>query len=321
MLQLAFLQFKDVNFDPAAFDSFLNKQKKFLPDLISNPQTFFSNEVGKIMSQNHPRSFPFPTLEQLEKIKLDEIKAVYAERFADASDFTFVFIGNFENDKIKPQILKYLGNLPNAKRVETWKDLGIRPPGGKVEKVIRKGVDQKSLVQMVFTGPAKFDRNDARSLSALGELLTIKLTEILREEKSGVYGVGASGSLSKIPYERSTFSVSFPCGPENVESLTNAAVAEIVKIQNGQIEDKDIDKVKEARRVTLREDIRRNEYWALEIGRSLLQGLDMYTLEELETRINEITKADLQQAAKRFIKLDEGKKFVLLPETAAAAIK
>ena len=320
MLQLAYLQFKDVNFDAGAFESFLNKQKKFLPDLISNPQTYFSNEVGKIMSQNHPRSYPFPTLDQLDKIKLDDIKAVYADRFADASDFTFVFVGNFENENIKPQILKYLGNLPNTKRVEAWKDLGIRPPEGKVEKVIRKGMDQKSLVQITFTGSAKFHRNDARSISALGELLTIRLTEILREEKSGVYGVGASGSLSRIPFERSTFSLSFPCGPENVESLTNAAIAEIVKIQNGQIDDKDIEKVKEARRVRTREDVRRNEYWALEISRSLLQGLDLYSLEELETRINEITKADLQQAAKRFIKLDEGKKFVLIPE-AAAAIK
>lgn len=319
MLQLAYLQFSDVNFEPGAFDSFLNKQRKFIPDLITNPQTYFGNEVGKIMSQNHPRAYPFPTMEQLDKIKLDEIKAVYADRFADASDFTFVFIGNFEKEKLKPLLLKYLGNLPGKKRVESWKDLGIRPPAGKVEKTIRKGVDQKSLVQITFTGPAKFDRDEARSIAALGELLTIKLTEILREEKSGVYGVGAFGSISKIPYERSSFTISFPCGPENVESLTNAAIAEVVKIQNGQIDDKDIEKVKEARRVRAREDVKRNEYWALEISRSLLQGLDLYTLEELETRINAITKEDLQAAAKKFLKLDERKQFVLLPELATAA--
>jgi zinc protease len=317
MLQIAYLQFTDVNFESGAFDSFLNKQKKFLPDLISNPQMFFSNEVGKVMSQNHPRAYAFPTLEQLDKIKLDEIKAIYADRFSDASDFTFVFVGNFENEKIKPQILRYLGNLPSKKRVEAWKDLGIRPPEGKVEKTIRKGVDQKSLVQIAFTGPAKFDKNDARSIAALGELLTIKLTEILREEKSGVYGVGAFGSLSKIPYERYNFNISFPCGPENVESLTNAAIAEVVKVQNGQIEDKDIEKVKEARRVRAREDAQRNEYWASEISRSLLQNLEMYTLEELEKRIDEITKEDLQSVAKKYVKLEERKQFVLLPESAA----
>lgn len=317
MLQLAYLQFAEINLEPAAFDSFVNKQKKFLPDLISSPQTYFYDQVGRVMSQNHPRFYPFPTLEQLDKIKLDEIKAVYAERFADASDFTFVLVGNFELEKIKPLILKYLGNLPNKKRVEKWKDLGIRPPDGKVEKTVRKGVDQKSLVQVIFTGPAKYDRDEARSISALGELLTIKLIEILREEKSGVYGVSAFGSISKIPYERFNFTIGFPCGPENVESLTNAAIAEVVKVQNGQIDDKDLAKVKEARRVRAREDDRRNEYWLNGISQSLIQGLDLYTLEEIEKRIDGITKADLQAIAKKYLKIDERKQFVLFPETQA----
>jgi len=170
----------------------------------------------------------------------------------------------------------------------------------------------------MFTGPARFDRNEARSISALGELLTIKLTELLREEKSGVYGVGAYGSIGKIPFERFNFTISFPCGPENVESLTAAAMAEVAKIQNGRIDEKDIEKVKEARRIKAREDVKRNEYWALEVSRSLLQGLDMYTIEELEARINSISKEDLQAVAKKYLKMDERKHFVLLPEAAAA---
>jgi zinc protease len=320
MLQLTYLQFGQVNFDPAAFGSFITKQKQFLPNLISSPQSYFSKEVSKIMTRNHPRAFSFPPTEQeLDSVKLEDVKAVYADRFADASDFTFVFVGNFENEKVKPLIVKYLGNLPGKNRVEAWKDLGISPPDGKLEKTIRKGVDQKSMVQIAFTGAAPFNRDDARSISALGELLTIKLIEILREEKGGVYGVGAYGSLSKIPSQRYTFTISFPCGPENVESLTAAAIAEIVKVQNGQIEDKDVEKVKEARLVRAREDIRRNEYWATEISRHLMQGVDLYSLEELESRIGMITKADLQNAAKKFIKLDEAKRFVLMPEATTAA--
>jgi zinc protease len=271
------------------------------------------------MTRNHPRAFAFPPTEQeLDSLKLEDVKAIYADRFADASDFTFVFVGNFENEKIRPLILKYLGNLPSKNRTEAWKDLGIRAPEGKIDKVIRKGVDQKSLVQMMFTGPAPFNRDEARSISALGELLTIKLIEILREEKGGVYGVGAFGSLSKIPYERYNFTISFPCGPENVESLTKAAIAEIVKVQSGEIDDKDVAKVKEARLVQAREDARRNEYWATEISRSLLQSLELYTPEELERQIGLITKADLQNAAKKFVKLEDAKRFVLMPEATTA---
>lgn len=319
MLQLAYLQFEQVNFDPGAFESFISKQKQFLPNLIANPQSYFSKEVNKTMSRNHPRSIAFPpTEEELNSAKLEHIKAVYADRFADASDFTFVFVGSFETDKLKPLVLKYLGSLPSKNRVEAWKDLGIRPPDGKLEKVIRKGVDQKSIVQLAFVGATPYNRDDARAISALGELLSIKLIEILREEKGGVYGVGAFGSLGKIPYERYSFTVSFPCGPENVESLTAAAIAEIVKVQNGEIDEKDVEKVKEARRVRSREDFRRNEYWATSIVTNLSQGTEIYPQEEIERRIGLITKEELQKAAKKFVKLDEMKRFVLMPETTAA---
>jgi zinc protease len=321
LMQLTYLQFTDVNFDKAAFDSFIAKQKKFLPNLLSNPQIYFSEEANKILTQNHPRVFGLPTVEQLDKINFEDVKAIYKDRFSDASDFTFIFVGNFENEQIKPLILKYLGNLPSKKRVENWKDLGIRPPKGKLEKVIRRGVDDKSQVRITFTGDAKFDLDEHRHLSALGELLTIKLVEVLREEKSGVYGVGASGGLLKIPYERFNFNISFPSGPENARSLTEAALAEIKKIQEGKIEDKDLDKVKEARLVKAREDVKRNDYWATEISRSLLQNMPLSTLEEIEARIRALKKEDIQRAAQKYLNLDQAIQIVLMPETAAAATK
>ena len=66
-------------------------------------------------------------------------------------------------------------------------------------------------------------------LQSLGEILSIKLIEKLREEEAGVYGVGARGGLNKIPYGSYGFTISFPCGPENVTKLKDAALAEVQK--------------------------------------------------------------------------------------------
>jgi zinc protease len=253
----------------------------------------------------------------LDKIDFEQVKAVYKERFGDASDFTFIFVGNFEIDKIKPQILQYLGSLPGKNRAENWKDLGIRPPAGGLKKVINRGVDPKSQVQLVFTGETKFDKHESRLLAFLGELLTIKLNEILREEKSGVYGVGAGGNLQDIPYERYSFSISFPSGPENVDSLIEAALGEIEKIKNGQIDEADINKVKEARLVKLKEDFKRNQYWATEISRSLLRKEELDSLEEIEARTKAVSKADLQRVANKYLKKGGQIQLVLMPEAKA----
>ncbi len=317
LMQLVYLQFTDVNFDKAAFDSFISQQKIFLPNLMASPQIYFGDQVNKIMTQNHPRAFGFPSTEMLEKVDFEQVKSIYRQRFGDASDFTFIFVGNFDVEKIKPELLKYLGNLPTKNGSENWKDLGIRPPKGGFKKVINRGVDQKSQVQITFTGPTEYNLQESRNMVYLADLLTIKLTEILREEKSGVYGVNARGGTNFIPYESYNFTISFPAGPENVDSLIEAAFAEIEKIKKGEIKDEDLNKVKEGKVINIRERFKQNEYWASEISRSIFRNEPMFNLPETEARIRAIDKKDLQKVANKYLKKDEAIQIILMPEEKA----
>lgn len=314
MLQLVYLNFSNIKFSQTEFNSFKEKLKIELQNLTLDPQIFFTNEVSKIMNQNSPRVILYPTAEQLDKMKVEDMEAIYKDRFADASDFTFVFVGSFETEKIKPVILKYLGNLPRINRKENSKDLGIRPPSGKVEETFNKGVDSKSLVEINFTGETVFNREEGRDLAMLGEFLTIKLTEILREEKSGVYGVRASGGLFRTPYDRFNLTIEFPCGPENVNSLIKATLDEIAEIQNGKIDDADLQKVIEARLVKYKADFKSNNYWANSIQQSIFNNIPILTLEETNARAKAVTKADIQRIAKKYLKDEFKKQFVLKPE-------
>ncbi|MGI9034440.1 MAG: hypothetical protein ACR2GD_00220 [Pyrinomonadaceae bacterium] len=121
--------------------------------------------------------------------------------------------------------------------------------------------------------------------------------------------------MSDIPYERYNFTISFPSGPENVDSLTEAALAEVEKIKNGQIEDKDLDKVKESKLVAVKEGLRENQYWATEITRSLLRKEKLYSLEENEARIKAVSKEDIQKVADKYLKTGGQIQIVLMPET------
>ena len=96
------------------------------------------------------------------------------------------------------------------------------------------------------------------ALETIGEILTIKLVEQLREAEGGVYGVGARGNIRNMPYDWYTLNISFPCGPENVEKLKNAALAEVNKIVANGPTQKDLDKVKETYMLDYKEDIKQN---------------------------------------------------------------
>ncbi len=314
MLQLVNLYFTAPRKDPEAFQSFKSRNKMLFQNLMSNPQFYFQDQVSKIMTQNHPRGGGFPTAVELEQIDFGKSYEVYRERFANAGDFKFFFVGNFNIAEITPLLETYLGSLPNINREETWKDLGIRPPKGVVKETLNRGTDPKSFVTIRFTGDHEYGKKANHAIRSLGEVLTIKLIEILREEKSGVYGVGASGSASQFPYQRYSMNISFPCAPENAEDLIAATFTEIERIKTEGVSEEDLQKVKEAQTRNREENLKRNRYWLNQLNAYYYNGSDLSTFNEAESLTDALTIGDIQEAAKKYFDLDNYVQIVLMPE-------
>ena len=313
MMQLIHMYFTAPRKDQASFESYKTRNTMLYQNLMSSPQFFFQNESIKILSQNHPR-VGFPTAEDLAKIDLDKAFDIYNERFTDPSNFTFFFVGNFEVDRIKPMLETYLASIPGYDRKEGWKDIGIRPPKGKLEKVINKGTDPKSQVSINYRGKASYSKQENYYLSSLGEVLTNRLIDIIREEKSGVYGIGARGSLSERPYESYNFSISFPCGPENVEELTKAVYEEVERIKKDGISEEDLNEVKEAQRIDRKENLKKNRYWMSSLSGYYSNDRDISGFYEYEDMVEALTAKDLQGAAKNYLVDDNLIEIVLMPE-------
>ena len=91
------------------------------------------------------------TADTVAQMNLEKSLAFYKDRFADASDFTFVFVGSFDLPTIKPLVEQYLGSLPSLAPQGSRKDVGIRPPPGVVEKVVTKGRTPRSQVGVVYS--------------------------------------------------------------------------------------------------------------------------------------------------------------------------
>jgi zinc protease len=314
MLQLAYLYITSPRKDKDAFDSYKTKQKQLYQNLASNPQIFYSAEYQKLMTGNHPRGGGLPKPEDFDKINLDRAIQIYKERFGNAGDFTFLFVGAINEETIKPLLERYLGSLPSTGKKETYKDLGIRPPTGKVEKLVNKGTEPKSMVNVVFTAPAPYNSKDLYALRSLGEVMSIKLVEQLREEKGSVYGVNAFGGMQKIPYSFSTFNITFPCAPENVDTLTKATIAELNKVIRSGVTAEDLAKIKEQQKRKLEVDMKQNQFWANNLFDAYYFGNDPKGILQKEKQIDELTSKMLQDAAKKYINTAKYIRMVLKPE-------
>ena len=316
LFQLVYLYSTAPRKDEDSFGAFISQMKAVYPNLMSDPNYYFQDQAARVLAQDHPRASVFPTMEDIESVKLDEAYNVYVERFADMDDFVFFMVGNFEVDAIKPHIKTYLASLPATDREESFKDVGIRPPSEGLTKEFKKGTEAKSQVQITIPGELN-DEKDRFLVRILSEALSIKLIENLREEISGVYSTRARASTFKYPYLGYSVNVSFSCAPENVDTLIEATRIEMEKvIANGPTQE-DLDKVKEQEKRDLEENLKQNRWW-LNSLRSVYYNdreIENITEAKLLERIDNLTVEDLKRVANDYLNLDKQITLTLKPES------
>lgn len=312
--QMLHAYFTDLNFDKAAFEGYKQKQSNFMGNMISQPGFYFQQEFYGYLNKENPRwNGIVPTEEKWAATDYELAYKKFKERFANAADFEFFFVGNVDDAAMESFAKKYIASLPSNNTKETAKDLGYRFLKGDLKKVINKGKDPKSNVTIMYYGDAVYSSNDAVAMTALGEVLTIKLVEELRENESGVYGVSARGSMSKIPYESYGFNISFPCGPENAEKLTASALAELDKIVKNGPEEKDVNKYKEAEALEYKKKIKENRYWLTNFTRSFMNGSNPEEILTASEKVKAVTAKEIQEVAKKYLTKDKAIG-VLMPE-------
>ncbi|WP_432672864.1 M16 family metallopeptidase [Flavobacterium sp. SM2513] len=306
LFQMTNAYFTDLNLDKEAFDGYQQKQNSFYKNLGSTPNFYFQQEFYGFLMKDNPRFFGLiPDDKAWEKTNYELAYEKYKERFANAADFEFFFVGNVDDAKMEEYSAKYLGSLPSTSQREKMTDLGFRMPKGDLKKTVNKGTDPKSNVTIMYYGDATYSPKEALAMEALGEVLTIKLIEELRENESGVYGISARGSMNKVPYGSYSFNISFPCGPENAEKLTQSALRELNKIIKDGPQAVDLTKYKEGEIADYKKENKENRFWLSTLTRSYTNGTSAADILKMEERIKGLTTKDLQEVAKKYLSKDK----------------
>jgi zinc protease len=315
LFQLAYLHFTAPRLDTVAFQAFRNQVAPFLANRGSDPGSVFSDTVQVTMGQHSFRARPMSAATFAE-VNGEKALAFYRDRFADASNFTFVIVGNVDLKTLRPLVEQYLATLPSTGRKESWKNVSSPPPTGVRELVVRKGIEPKATTLMVFTGPFTYTPENRAGLRALVDYFQIKLTETLREQLGGTYSPNVGGVGVRTPRQEYAIQVSFSSSPQNVDKLTPTVLALIDTLKRVGPSQADVEKVK-AQALRAREtSLRQNSYWLANIGARDQAKEDLAGL--LDDRlVRELTPAQIQAAARQYFDQGNYVRFVLLPETAA----
>ena len=172
--------------------------------------------------------------------------AFYKARFADASNFTFVFVGSFTPEAIKPLVETYVASLPATHARETWRDLGITPPSGVVEKNIEKGIAPKADVAIVFSGPFVYDDAHKLALRAMTLVLQSRLFDTIRQELGGTYSIDASPDTRKFPKPEFSVRIDWTCDPARTPALVKRVFEEIEFVKAASFSRDQVIRIREA---------------------------------------------------------------------------
>ena len=314
LFQLMHLRFTAPRADPVIFGVMTSQMRTMMANQRQQPEFVYSEVLQEAMFQGHPRR-KVPTIEELESsLNLDKALAFYKDRFADAGDFTFVFVGTIDPATLQPLVEQYLGSLPSTGRKETWRDMGVRRPTGVVERVVEKGIEPKSQTTIVFHGAFEYNQTERVAINAMADILETRLREALREELGGTYSVSASAGYERIPRSEFTVSIGFGSDPARAEGLAARVFEEIATFKKDGPTDTQVHDVRAALTRDFETAIKQNAYVLGQLIGKYQTGEAPETLLAVPSYYAKIDAAMVRAAATKYLDTGNYVKGVLMPE-------
>ncbi len=312
LFQLITLLATEQRFDGSYAPTFEAWARSVVEAHVAWPDAILFDTLDAALSKDHFRRRPL-TLDLFEEFDAERAAAVYTERFADMGEATFVFVGAFDWEELRTLTETYLASLPATDRAESWRDVGIDPPAGRVERVVRSGIEQRSTTALAFAGEMAWSPREAVTLAVLGEIVGIRLHERLREALGGTYYISVDTVARKLPDPEYRVSIFFGSDPDRADELLEEVLVELAWLHSGG-EQRYLDTARELLRTARKEQARDNDFWLDEIEAALQHGEALAEINRFDEWLGALTLEQIAAAARRYLPTDHYIRVVLLPE-------
>ncbi|MCQ2273263.1 MAG: insulinase family protein [Bacteroidales bacterium] len=322
MLQLLNLYYEAPRKDLDAFNRDMDNLRNQLKFVASNPRVAFLLKYREVAYPNDKRTVMLPTEEQINSLSLDREYNIFRERFCDASNQTFFFVGNVNDDAVKT-IAKYLNNLPcNGKqKAETWKDRHADFAKGIQHAEVRKGTDNQGIMIMYGeTKGFKSNKKDKMIVNQLSDAMEITALEVIREKMGGTYSPSVQISYDIEPDGTGSVSWMFyiNCNPEMSQAIEDAALSIINGYLKNGPDAVTLNKVQEQMIINRGTARQNNGFWMGQIMGSYMYNENRDDIDQYDALVKSVSAKDIKKMAKKFINLKNYVVVNLKPEAAPA---
>ncbi len=302
LLQLTYLSFTAPRMDEEAFESFKQRTKASLANQEANPMTALTDTLQMEMYGDHPLAGRVKA-EMIDQLDYNRIMEMYKDRFKEAGDFTFLFVGNINLEEAKPLIKTYLGGLPTINRKENYQDIQLNIRKGTHKNLFEKQMETpKATVLNIISGNCEYNLKNDLLMTMLSQTMSMVYLETVREKEGASYGVSAFGQLSRGIKDEALFQIYFDTDPAKREKMEQIVMSELQKVAQEGPRPEHLAKVKEFLLKKHIEDAKENSYWLGQLNNYYWYKTDMNT--DYEKLVNDLTAEDVKNFTKAL--LDQG---------------
>lgn len=277
MMQMQYLYFTAINKDEKQFQNLMTTLDMGLKNKSLSPDAVFSDSLSATMYNHNPR-FINIDVKDLKDINYDRILQIAKERYQNAGQFTFVFVGNFDEAAIRPLIEQYIASLPaTGEKPEDFNEIQTLTQGEVVNQFKVKTESPKATAFMTWHAEAPYTLENAVKIDVVGQILSMIYLKTIREEESAAYSCGATGIFNLSSHQPKVILQAYcPMNPDKQElavRLMHEGIANMAK----EVDADQLTKVKEYMLKQIDVDAKKNGYWVNTITTYKDYGLDMYT--------------------------------------------
>ena len=312
MMQLLYLYFTNIKKDTTSYNTMIASLKMKLKNKDLAPESVFGDSVSVTIS-GHQKRFAPSDIKDLDVINYDRMLEIGRQMLSNAGAFTFTFLGNFDEAKLRPLIEQYIASLPgDSKKAKTYKQMDMYVKGEVANHFTRKMETPKCIALEMWTAKMPYSLENAVLAGVAGDVLSMEYLKQIREEASAAYSVSANGSLSRNGKEFiATLQSYCPMDPNKREQAVGL-LKSIVKDNTVKVDPDKVAKIKTNMLKSIDMAVKTNNYWMGVINNYDEYGVDSYT--NYKKVVEGITPAKIAAYLKKLLAAGNHVEVVLAPE-------
>ncbi|CNE32996.1 exported Zinc protease [Yersinia enterocolitica] len=170
----------------------------------------------------------------------------HRQLFSATQDMTVTLSGALDEKRLQPLVEKWLGSLPRSEQRLHWRDLAIKPLNQAMSLDYPLASSPKTMVSMQFSADANWSQPNLLALQLLDKIVTLRLRYDMREQASGIYTLGFSQLLAKLPQPYYLARLNFTSAPERSQEMAQMAQKVLQQIATAGVTQSELDKAKKA---------------------------------------------------------------------------